>query len=107
MGKSGEDGYVYFIEARSCDRVKIGKATDPAQRLRDLQTGHFADLVLRLMVRSNDVYLLEARMHERYARAHERGEWFRLTPDMSRWLDEWDAIVISEDDLTSVRLEKA
>ena len=70
--------YVYF--ARSGDAVKIGRAADPHQRLRELQTAHPVDLVLVACVATHPE--LEGAIHDRFLHLRTKGEWFRLAPDL-------------------------
>jgi hypothetical protein len=72
--------YVYF--ARSGDVVKIGRAIDPAARLRDIQTMHAGELELLTAVATHAT--LEGALHARFAhlRTRAKGEWFRLEPDL-------------------------
>lgn len=77
-------GFVYFIEAVSLGRVKIGRAQDPQRRLRELQTGSSVQLVLRRAIETPDPVLLERDLHARFASARSSGEWFRYTADVAQ-----------------------
>jgi hypothetical protein len=70
--------YVYFIRSR--DTVKIGRATDPAARLKELQTGHPHTLELIVAVPAHA--LLERALHERFVRQRLAGEWFQVDADI-------------------------
>lgn len=71
---------VYIIRAGQNGPVKIGKADDPASRIRDLQTGHFEELVtLRVMDGGAKV---EAAFHRQFEAKRIRGEWFEYCDEM-------------------------
>lgn len=67
---------VYFIVAKTQNAVKIGKADDPIQRFRALQTASMYDLEL-LATMPGDLDA-EARYHALFEAARIRGEWFDL-----------------------------
>ena len=69
------DGFVYFVQANDEDgAVKIGRATKPDKRVLQLQTGSPQELHLRHVVPGGAQ--LEAALHQRFAPARIRGEWF-------------------------------
>jgi len=72
--------YVYF--AQSGDAVKIGRAVDPSERLRAIQTGQSGEVAIVACVAAH--VALEAAIHKRFAhlRTRAKGEWFRLDPDL-------------------------
>lgn len=72
--------YVYF--ARSGAIVKIGRSTDPAARLREIQTMHPGDIELLVSVAAHRE--LEVAIHKRFehCRTRAKGEWYRLEPDL-------------------------
>ena len=70
---------LYVIqETEPVGRIKIGRARDPEQRLKDLQTGNSRRLRLLATLSAEDD--LEFELHERFKAAHVRGEWFDLNP---------------------------
>jgi hypothetical protein len=76
---------VYVISAGP-EKVKVGKANNPQQRMRDLQTGHYETLSL---FHSVDCALHEVMAAEHMAHAllrdkRLRGEWFSVTPDEAK-----------------------
>lgn len=75
--------YIYF--AQSGDAVKIGRAVDPCQRVRDLQTAHAGELVLLAAVAGHQS--LEGAIHTRFAHLRTRGEWFRLDENLVAFID--------------------
>ena len=75
--------YVYFILAEGRPRrMKIGKAKNPAERLRSLQTGSPHRLSLHGFIKCKDdktAYAIEKMLHEKFATERKNGEWFRCT----------------------------
>lgn len=69
-------GFAYLL-ADEHDRVKIGAATDVLQRRADLQVGNADDLTILDVIRSDDMFALEAALKAHYRYARVRGEWFR------------------------------
>lgn len=77
---------VYFI--RCGQFIKIGKSTDFRKRFAALQIASPHDLTV-VAFKACPTYLLsqtEARFHRKFKRLHHRGEWFRLTPALERFL---------------------
>ena len=71
---------VYFL--RSGGLVKIGKASDPAARVRALQTASPIRLTLLAVapIQSDaQSYEIERRLHEMFAWSRKRGEFFDLS----------------------------
>lgn len=80
-GRAPEGGgmSVYFIRDGS-GMVKIGRADDPWQRLRDLQVASPHELQLVRVVQGGSK--VEAWFHRRFAANHVRGEWFWFASEM-------------------------
>lgn len=73
---------VYFICAPELpDRVKIGVSHETSNRLRELQIGSPARLVV-MAVASGDSED-EANLHRIFQRDRMHGEWFRLSPELA------------------------
>lgn len=80
---------IYVVQARDTHFVKIG-CTDLRlrERIASLQTGCPHELVLLLAFPGGMDE--EAAAHERFAHLSERGEWFRLEPEVVGWIaDRW------------------
>jgi hypothetical protein len=75
--------YIYFIQCGPF--VKIGRASDPHYRLRELQAGNPEELTLLATVL--DASVLEGAVHDRFKHLRIRGEWFRLEPDLREFID--------------------
>lgn len=72
---------VYFIEAVGAGLVKIGFTDgDPAERLRQLQTGSAHPLRLRATIRGD--METEKATHRRFAHLRTGGEWFTLAVEV-------------------------
>jgi hypothetical protein len=69
-----QPSFVYFVQQGENGPVKIGRAVDPERRVATLQTGNAIDLHLREVVPGDST--LESTMHQRFADARIRGEWF-------------------------------
>lgn len=73
---------VYFIgNART---VKIGVASDPAQRLADLQVGNPRRLSVIAEMPGDERY--ERILHEHFAELRIRGEWFRHADRLAEFI---------------------
>jgi hypothetical protein len=76
--------YIYFVEAVGQERIKIGKADDPAARVRQLQTGSAVELRLLAVVEGRAS--LEAELHSAFANDRIQGEWFRATIELREYI---------------------
>lgn len=86
-----EPGFVYVIKAideNSRTRyVKIGKSTDPDRRLTEISPKMPFDCEIWRTYPSYFMSLGESYLHKKLAAYRVRGEWFRLEPEVERWLD--------------------
>lgn len=78
--------FVYFVEAVGTDQVKIGFTADPLRRLLTLATGSPHKLRLRRLMEGSTAD--EAALHRLFRNSRRRGEWFKITPALSRLLSE-------------------
>lgn len=69
--------HIYVITAEGAPIIKIGKADDPDDRVKRLQTGSPTKLTVAWTVQAKPQ--LEPLLHERFADYREGGEWFDLT----------------------------
>jgi hypothetical protein len=73
--------WIYFVQSGGPDGpVKIGRANDPARRLRELRTAHWEPLRLVAVLRAHPDE--ERHYHAEFAHANIVGEWFDATPDL-------------------------
>lgn len=70
-------GYVYLM--RADDMCKIGCATDPLRRLRDIQGATPQHVTLVHTIETDNMIRLEAALHSAFEHRRIRGEWFQLT----------------------------
>ncbi len=75
---------IYFIQGQTTRAIKIGKANDPAARLKGLQTGMPETLALLGTVPGH--YEEERLLHGQFERFHLRGEWFHGEPELFRMI---------------------
>lgn len=87
---------IYVITAEGSPIVKIGKADDPEQRVKRLQTGSPAKLTVAWTVQAKPE--LELLLHERFADYRESGEWFDLT-------ELGDAVTVVREEADRIRKE--
>lgn len=76
-------GFVYFIANDAA--VKIGFSADPAGRLRDLQTASPYSLQLLGAVEGGKKH--ERAIHAALDEFRLRGEWFRLCPEVTGFVE--------------------
>jgi phage transcriptional regulator (fragment) len=77
----GERRYVYIIQNTVTKNIKIGVATNPSDRLSQLQTG--SDVDLKLIYTSgvcSNSFEIESTCHNHFKESHVRGEWFKVEP---------------------------
>lgn len=71
---------VYFIQCTETERVKIGKADDPIQRLSAIRSHSPTHVVLLGAIQGG--VKKERELHERLAEYNHHGEWFELPGDL-------------------------
>ena len=73
---------VYFVHQEERDqwRMKIGRAKNLRQRLRQLQTGNPKELKIVGWIVSDDDNQTERSLHRKYKARNVGGEWFALRP---------------------------
>lgn len=81
FSKGPPKAYVYVIAAGE-EAVKVGRARDPKQRLRELQTSHYQRLSIVHVRGFSEVEAaaLERRAHQVLAEYRMTGEWFKVKP---------------------------
>ena len=63
---------IYFLKAHN--RIKIGYANDPSQRIPSIQTSSSFDLEVLLIIDGN--YDTERELHQKFEDFRKSGEWF-------------------------------
>jgi hypothetical protein len=86
---STRSGFVYVITNKAWpDYVKIGRAFDPKQRLKDYQTGcPKRDYELYAAVYFKDCFMAEKEIHARLEESYRNGalgEWYNISPLLAR-----------------------
>lgn len=80
MRSSPQHGYVYLVDSRA-GYWKIGRSAVPVQRIGMLEVKLPYDLEVIALIETKNMYVLESRLHKKYAAKRAKGEWFRLTPE--------------------------
>jgi hypothetical protein len=80
--------HLYIIQSSHHGAFKVGRSDDPAQRLKQLQTG--SPYPLKLVLVLEDMGRLETQLHRRLAHGKTRGgeEWFDydVLPELPDWI---------------------
>ena len=79
-------GYVYIVAGG--EYYKIGRAQNPASRLRQLQTHAPFPLSFVSIISTPDMITTEERLHQHFAKKRSHGEWFALHEDDLEWIRE-------------------
>jgi len=77
--------YVYLIGQADRGAVKIGVSGAPAARVRDLQCGHPGELVILAMFPGGEDD--EQKLHALFAAERLRGEWFKRSPRIRKFIE--------------------
>lgn len=72
---------IYFIRAVNTRSFKVGVASDPRKRLRELRIGSPVKLVLSRDVECDNAFEVEQRIHGCLKEFHSHGEWFNCPID--------------------------
>lgn len=84
--------YVYFISTKRKKVVKIGIANNPEKRLKTFQTANYEELVILRVIKvaNRDLaFKLENALHQKFKKYHIRGEWFKLTPTVIKFIENY------------------
>lgn len=73
-------GYVYLIQSPT-HAYKIGRTVNPDNRLRTFSVKLPFEVEYVCVIATQDMYGLEADLHERFAGKRLNGEWFALSPE--------------------------
>lgn len=75
---------IYFITARSLGLVKIGYADKAQERFHTIQSHSPVALILERVREGGPKE--ECALHTLFADVRERGEWFRITPELDAYM---------------------
>ena len=79
-------GHVYLLED-SGGYIKIGCSQDVKKRIENIQSNNPTIRVLRL-IETSDIAGLESELHKAFANKRIKGEWFLLTKDDIKQIEE-------------------
>ena len=75
---------IYFVKAKGSAYIKIGYSSDVPARIRQLQTSHPKKLMVQAILPGG--YQTEVGIHELFGHLRTKGEWFRLSDELSYFL---------------------
>ena len=78
--------YVYFVQAKTTGWIKIGRAKNPASRIKDLQSSNGDALELLSMIPEKNY--TEGFLHEKFKHLRVRGEWFEPREELIQFIAE-------------------
>ena len=84
--------YVYFISTTRKNVVKIGIANNPNKRLKTFQTANHEELIILRVIKVENralAFKLETALHQKFKKYHVRGEWFKLTPTLIKFIESY------------------
>lgn len=81
MNETPPDQQEVYVIQHKLGPVKIGRAKNPEQRLRDIQVSCPFDLFIKKTVRPSNAKVVEEYLHERFQKYRMRGEWFDIPVD--------------------------
>jgi len=77
---------IYFIELLGSEVIKIGFSRDPESRLRQMQTSNPHEL--RMLKVISGGYEKEAEIHEKFSKNRVRGEWFKASKKLRKYIED-------------------
>jgi hypothetical protein len=75
---------IYFLKANN--RIKIGNANDPTQRIPSIQTSSPFDLEVLLIIDGN--YDKERELHQKFEEFRKSGEWFEYSEPIKDFISQ-------------------
>lgn len=79
-----DDDFIYFIQERGCDLIKIGFSNNPRKRLKALQVANPHKLLLLYAFPSTRDF--ETKIHNKLRSQRVRGEWYFSHPDVRAFI---------------------
>ena len=80
--------HLYILQSKGSGAIKVGRSSDPEQRLQQLQTGSSNELRLILFARTFGRH--EKRVHHDLRKFRLKGEWFSELSIGSIPIDIWE-----------------
>lgn len=79
--RKAKAGYVYLLQQVNGAHYKIGHTKDPESRNKTfgIQLPFAVEFIC--LIKSEDMTMLEAELHQRFAEQRVNGEWFALSPE--------------------------
>ena len=77
-------GFVYFIEAISVNRIKIGYSDNPDKRIKQLLTGSALALEMRAVMPGSQA--TEKELHQRFSHLRIENEWFEFNDEIRQYI---------------------
>jgi len=77
--------FVYYVEAVSVNKIKIGISERPSKRLKELQSS--SPTLLKLIYFEPGDRKEEVFLHRQFAKNNTNGEWFNYTPQIKRFVE--------------------
>jgi len=76
--KKKPNGYLYILQNKQFDLIKIGVSANPKRRIRDIKANLPFDTDCVFLNYYKDVYYLEELIHQRFKNNQIKGEWFQV-----------------------------
>lgn len=80
--------HLYILQSKGSGAIKVGRSSDPEQRLHQLQTGSATELRIILLARAFGLH--EKRVHRELRKFRLKGEWFSELSIGSIPVDIWE-----------------
>lgn len=81
-----QKGYVYLLKFEGKNSYKIGKTINLEARITQFEIKLPFETQLICAIPSDDITVLEAQLHERFAQQRINGEWFKLTANDVKYI---------------------
>lgn len=76
---------IYFIQQGNEGAIKIGTASDPTERLKELQTASPLGLLLLTSIPGDSEY--EKKLHKKFEAYRTNGEWFHPAAELLEYIE--------------------
>lgn len=74
--------FIYLIKSKETQLYKIGIATNPYKRIKNLQTGNAEVLQIITTYKTLNYNTIEKALHNRFSYIRKEGEWFEFDLDI-------------------------
>lgn len=75
------DGQNVYILEHEHGFVKIGVSNNPVRRVSDLETACPYDIRVLGVIETDEPFVVESTLHNKYDRKQKKGEWYNLTTE--------------------------